>query len=194
MNTNPTPAELQSEIYALKQRVALLESKCAGGGGITCSALTVVDVNNQPVAAIDATGLFQCRRLRVESPGAGTWLEYAPPFAELVIYGLNPQGGAPIKLVTLNEGGLGRVSLLAPAVSKTQSFARITPDPDGGRMELGDKTGKTVCDVNVSSAGSVWSLKSKDPQQGYVNLGVDGSGSGQIVVADATGTVTAKIP
>ena len=175
--------------------MASLEAKCAGGvGAIRCSSLTVVDSHNNPVAVIDCDGFLQCRRILVETPCAGTWLAYDPPFGELVIFGLNPSGGAPVKLVTLNEGGLGRIALNAPISFKTCSFVNITPGSEGGRLEMGDKSGKTIGDLSVSSAGSTWFLKSKEPQKGSVTLRVDGSGNGEIVVMDANGMTSAKLP
>lgn len=194
METDPILTELQRELAALKERVTALEAQAAAVGAVTCSSLTVVNAQNEAVEVIDSSGALRCRGLLVEAPGAATYLAYAPTVGELAIHGVDPAGGAPVKLVALNEEGLGRITLRPPLHFKVRSFVRLTPAPFGGRMELGDPNGKTICDGNASNFGSTWLFRSRDPHEGEVKLGVGGGGNAEIILTDANGKVTATPP
>ena len=188
-------AELRSELETLRNRLSELENRqFTNGTPIECTKLTIVDSQNRTVAIIDETGFLRCSKLLIEKPGAGSWLAYDPQFGEFTIFGSGYEGSHPVKLVALNENGLGRVSLYPPSHHQSQSFVRVTPDSNGGRMELGDAFGKTICDINTSSAGSTMFLKSKDPQMGSVTLGVDGSGNGKLVTKNAIGLDSGSVP
>ncbi len=186
-NTEDTIAELRRELTALQQRVVALESHTASTATITCSALTVVDAQNNPVASIDPSGLLQCRRIMVADTG-GNSLYYDPPFGELVIR----TDGTPV--VRINESALGTILLSAPAKFNSQARAILSPDVNGGMVELWDSSGKLAIFMGVSSAGGTAEFKSRDPQNGSIRVGVDGSGSGQIVVVDTNGTISAQLP
>ncbi len=140
---NTTLTKLQHELAALKKRLAKLE-KNAARGAITCTSLKVVDANTQPVAVIDSAGFLRCRRLLVESPGARS-LAFDSVFGELVI---RDPGGV---VVCLNENATGTLLLNQPPHFGSKSSARLCPAP---RLQLQDSKGKTVVELNVSSAGA----------------------------------------
>ena len=190
MDPDPTLNEILCELAALKERVAALEAP----RGITCSALTVVNSENETMAEIDPSGLMQCRRLRVQSPGEDTWLSFEPFSGELTIFVHNHDDGSQVKVAVVNESKLGELTLHAPPHFKTRSYVRLTPTQWGGRMELGDKNGKAICDVNANTMGATWILNSSDPFQGGIRLGVDGSSNGEIVVFDVNGDVSVRLP
>ena len=194
MEADPILTELHREIAALKERVTALEAQAASVGAVTCSSLTVVDAQNKAVATIDDKGKLECRRLLIGPSGPGTCLVFDSTEGEMFIQTMDTEGRLQVKLVALNENGLGRVTLRPPISLNAKSFVRFTPGAGGARIELAGPNGKTLCDGNVSSGGSTWLFKSRDPCKGQVRLGVDGNGNGEIELTDANGKVSAKLP
>jgi hypothetical protein len=162
-NTEQTNAELLLQLEALKHRIIALEAQAKQPAELRCTKLEVVNDAGDVVATICNNGTIVAHALAIEEPMGRNSLRFDAVFGELEILRANQP------TVVLNQSGLGKIRLdcTSPAFN---SFVEIAPQPEGGRLQLGDKNGKTVFDANTGSAGMVVDLRSHDPQKGEVQL------------------------
>ena len=184
---DPTIAELMLQLEALNHRILVLEAEARRPKDIRCTKLEIVDAAGDVVATVFQNGTIVGRALAIEGMANGNSLRFDSVFGELEIR----RGNQPT--VVLNQNGLGTIRLDC-TFAGYQSFVEITPNPDGGRIHMGDKNAKTVFDANTSSAGAILDLRSHDPEIGEVHLGVDGGGNGQLNIRDSTGVLRTTLP